>query len=332
MRAISLPSLYLFIMMGASVGTPHEARAQNGAVLLPPAPIPNASSRRTSPRSVFAAPNPVPRPAITDQADSVALPYAPASPEASSASVQTPAALDLTNPARPITDLPRSAPPNPTPRSSLVLTRTVDRDDRASDDFADTIAAEAQETERTDEVLPDPLCHQALGAAGAIFEIRGRVEGEGQCGIDDAVALQSIGGITLQPAALIACPTATVFTAFVQETIAPSAERIMGADPTTLYIAASYVCRGRNNVEGARISEHGFGRAVDLRAVDLSDGQTWSVQPYPAKSEDPDARFLTVLREEACGPFNTVLGPGSDGHHTDHVHFDTAPRSSTYCR
>jgi hypothetical protein len=45
-----------------------------------------------------------------------------------------------------------------------------------------------------------------------------------------------------------------------------------------------------------------------------------------------DARFQRAVRKAACGPFTTVLGPGSDAYHDDHMHFDTKPRRSPYCR
>lgn len=237
-------------------------------------------------------------------------------------------------------------PPNPTARPSPPSPTPVQQADEADQDHeADDPSAivlppsptarpetRMQEDPAVQNAGNDPACQQQLSAAGAVFEPRGRVEGEGQCGIDDAVALQAIGSIILQPAALITCPTANTFTAFVQNTITPQARRTMGSAPATIYIAASYACRGRNNVPGARISEHGFGRAVDIRALELEDGQSWRVQPRAAGSEEPAARFQAALRAEGCGPFNTVLGPGSDGHHTDHIHFDNARRSSTYCR
>lgn len=37
-------------------------------------------------------------------------------------------------------------------------------------------------------------------------------------------------------------------------------------------------------------------------------------------------------RKGACGTFNTVLGPGSDRFHRDHLHFDTARGRGPYCR
>ena len=46
--------------------------------------------------------------------------------------------------------------------------------------------------------------------------------------------------------------------------------------------------------------------------------------------------FLKEVRKAACGPFTTVLGPGSDPYHSDHFHLDLAQRGKTgrglYCR
>jgi hypothetical protein len=40
------------------------------------------------------------------------------------------------------------------------------------------------------------------------------------------------------------------------------------------------------------------------------------------------------VRKAACGPFKTVLGPGSDADHALHFHFDLAPRrhGGTFCQ
>jgi hypothetical protein len=46
-----------------------------------------------------------------------------------------------------------------------------------------------------------------------------------------------------------------------------------------------------------------------------------------------DGKALKSMHKAACGPFGTVLGPGSEGFHEDHFHFDTAQyRSGPYCK
>jgi hypothetical protein len=69
-----------------------------------------------------------------------------------------------------------------------------------------------------------------------------------------------------------------------------------------------------------------------MRGVTLADGGNFSVLPRADKDMTVDARFQRAVRKAACGPFTTVLGPGSDAYHDDHMHFDTKPRRSPYCR
>ena len=40
--------------------------------------------------------------------------------------------------------------------------------------------------------------------------------------------------------------------------------------------------------------------------------------------------FREKIRENVCARFATVLGPGSDGYHEEHVHVDLAERRNNY--
>jgi hypothetical protein len=40
--------------------------------------------------------------------------------------------------------------------------------------------------------------------------------------------------------------------------------------------------------------------------------------------------FRERLRQTACVRFKTVLGPGSDGYHEEHIHVDLAERNHDY--
>jgi hypothetical protein len=44
--------------------------------------------------------------------------------------------------------------------------------------------------------------------------------------------------------------------------------------------------------------------------------------------------MLRRIHAAGCGPFRTTLGPGSDGFHEDHLHYDIERRrgGGTYCR
>ena len=87
----------------------------------------------------------------------------------------------------------------------------------------------------------------------------------------------------------------------------------------------SYECRSRNRVAGAKLSEHGKGNALDVSAIKLRNGALFNLtDPLVAKP------FREQMRSLACARFTTVLGPGSDGYHSDHIHLDLAERSHGY--
>ena len=87
----------------------------------------------------------------------------------------------------------------------------------------------------------------------------------------------------------------------------------------------SFECRGRNRVVGAQLSEHGRANALDVRAFKLANGRSISLT---------DRTVARELRESvlhsACTRFSTVLGPGSDWYHEDHIHLDLMERRNNY--
>ncbi len=179
---------------------------------------------------------------------------------------------------------------------------------------------------------PGGGCLVALGAAGADFDAVPPIETGSACGIEAAVILRRVGDTNLLPPATLSCDAALRLARFTRSAILPETRRLAGAGVQDMLIAASYDCRGRNRVPGARLSEHSFGRAVDIRGLRLSDGSEFAVTPRADADRSIHARLQRSLRQAACGPFTTVLGPGSDAHHDDHFHFDTKPRRNPYCR
>ena len=87
----------------------------------------------------------------------------------------------------------------------------------------------------------------------------------------------------------------------------------------------SYECRGRNRVRGATLSEHGRANALDVRAFKLANGEMIGLTDVNVAKAWRDG-----LRAGACARFSTVLGPGSDGHHEEHIHVDLAERRGGY--
>jgi hypothetical protein len=160
-----------------------------------------------------------------------------------------------------------------------------------------------------------------------IPNIPGRIRG---CGVKNPVRVTSVAGVRLSQPATITCDTAEALSDWVRRAAIPEIGN-RGGGLQSLKVAAHYACRTRNNRPGAKISEHGKGRAIDISGFTLADGSTLSVLKG---WRDPSvAEAFRNMHKKACGPFGTVLGPNADRYHQDHFHFDTAAyRSGSYCR
>lgn len=158
----------------------------------------------------------------------------------------------------------------------------------------------------------------------------GRVNGAGACGIEGAVKLRSVAGVTLSPQATIDCRTARALKTWVERGVQPAVGS-EGGGASSLRVVSHYACRTRNNQPGARLSEHSFGRAIDIAGIRLRDGTEMTLLT-DWNSADDGAQLRQMWRA-ACGPFGTVLGPEANRFHRDHFHFDTARyRSGSFCR
>ncbi len=162
------------------------------------------------------------------------------------------------------------------------------------------------------------VCGVAAIKGEPIAPIKGKVKG---CGLKDGVRVTSVSGVALSTPATIDCATAKALNTWVEAVLQPA----YGGKVTELKIAAHYICRTRNNQKGAKISEHGRGKAIDIAGFELASGKVLSVQGNFDKT-------MRKVHKGACGIFNTTLGPGSDGFHEDHLHFDTASGRGPYCR
>lgn len=150
------------------------------------------------------------------------------------------------------------------------------------------------------------------------------------CGVAAPVRVTHVDGIALSQPATLDCPTARALHSWVTQAMRPALGRD-GARVTGLRVPAHYVCRPRNHRDGARISEHGKGRAIDISAILLDDGTAITVLDDWRGSRYSKA--LRRMHQNACGVFGTTLGPGSDGFHENHFHYDTAQhRGGPYCR
>ena len=183
--------------------------------------------------------------------------------------------------------------------------------------------------------IRDLACEKRLSGMGVKFRILPSENGDGACGVAYPVAIDELaGGVTIEPETKLDCAAAEALAGWVEKSVAPAvsawdAEKEL----TSISQASTYVCRGRNNQEDAKISEHAKGNAVDIAAFGFSDGTSIAVEPRDRKGSDEEA-FQKAVRFGACLYFTTVLGPGSDVFHNDHLHLDVADRNGGYrlCR
>ena len=84
---------------------------------------------------------------------------------------------------------------------------------------------------------------------------------------------------------------------------------------------SAYSCRGMNGDPNAHISEHAFGNALDVAEFDLADGHKVSVQ-YGWHGTPEEQGFLHDVQSAACDQFTTVLAPGANVYHYNHIHVD----------
>lgn len=173
-------------------------------------------------------------------------------------------------------------------------------------------------------------CRMRLKALGADFEEGSPQASADGCALPFPIRLKRLSAsIDLEPDAVINCAAAEAAVRFASGVIAPAAKSAFGEDLATIEQASAYVCRPRSGTH--KLSEHAFGNAIDIARFTLAGGTAVIVESAPPSKT---AKFLDAIRKAACGPFKTVLGPGSDADHSLHFHFDLAPRRNggTFCQ
>lgn len=165
---------------------------------------------------------------------------------------------------------------------------------------------------------------QHLVQPSAYVAMSSKIDGPGVCGMDYPFKVQAFnnGDVGLKSKVTLACPIIPRIDTWLDEIVKPAAVMYFGI-PVVDIKAGSYSCRPRNNQRGAKLSEHSFGNALDVMAFILADGREISV--VKGWRGDPvEQDFLREAFVGACRYFTTVLGPGADAFHYDHLHIDLA--------
>jgi hypothetical protein len=176
---------------------------------------------------------------------------------------------------------------------------------------------------------PPSACRSALTDAIAIAPSIPDIHGPGGCGGEDLVRLEAVvlpdrRQVALKPPAILRCTMASAIADWVRTDMEPLAASL-GSAISVLDNFDSFECRGRNRVVGAALSEHGRANALDVRALKLANGQSIGLTD---RTVPRDVRENVL--HSVCARFMTVLGPGSDGYHEDHIHLDLMERHNNY--
>ena len=139
--------------------------------------------------------------------------------------------------------------------------------------------------------------------------------------------VNAFGAVAVTPTATLACPIVSALDRWLANSVQPSAMRWFGARVVEIKQISAYSCRGMNGNSRAHISEHAFGNALDIAAFTLADGRRITVKDG-WKGMPEEQGFLRDVQGAACQQFNTVLAPGSNVYHYDHIHVDLMRRSS----
>lgn len=126
------------------------------------------------------------------------------------------------------------------------------------------------------------------------------------------------------------CRTALALSVWRRQSLEPAAREILGSDVVQIEHMGAYACRNVNNggVSG-RISAHSQAAALDFAGVRLRDGRRITVSANWA-GDEPEARFLRRIRDDACRIFGTTLSPDYNAVHADHLHLEAT--DTRFCR
>ena len=133
--------------------------------------------------------------------------------------------------------------------------------------------------------------------------------------------------IEVKPAATLACPIVSALDRWFANAVQPAAHKWFNQPVVEIKQISAYSCRGMNGQPGAHISEHAFGNALDIAAFVLADGHRITVKDGWNGSPEEQG-FLRDVQGSACDQFTTVLAPGSNQFHYDHIHVDLMRRAS----
>jgi hypothetical protein len=148
----------------------------------------------------------------------------------------------------------------------------------------------------------------------------------GNCLIENPVKLRSVPvrgrestPVRLSAEPVVACRFAESLGDWLGTLVAPAVFGTMKADLVAVHTGPGFECRNRNRSPSGKLSAHAVGLAIDIASFELSNQTRIPVKP---NGNEQHLATLNAVRKAACGWFTTILGPGSDEAHADHLHVD----------
>jgi hypothetical protein len=145
--------------------------------------------------------------------------------------------------------------------------------------------------------------------------------------------MAAITPAAVTPPATLACPMVSALDRWVSEGVQPAALHWFGTQVTEIRQIGSYSCREMVGSGTSSMSEHAFGDALDIAGFTLVDGRKITVKDGWHGTPEEQG-FLHDVQLYACQTFTTVLAPGYNVYHYDHIHVDLMRRRPGYrpCR
>ncbi|MTH34253.1 extensin [Paracoccus limosus] len=147
------------------------------------------------------------------------------------------------------------------------------------------------------------------------------------CGIARPIMLRApLPGVEIPGGAVMRCETAWHLAHWLGDFVRPAADLLPG-QPRLAAIepGTTYQCRQTVGNAGEKLSEHAFGNAFDVAALRFQDGSRLEIAPREDSGDMAEA-FQRAIRGAACLHFTTVLGPGANAAHDNHLHLDIKAR------
>ena len=167
--------------------------------------------------------------------------------------------------------------------------------------------------------------------ASAYVQPVAELNGPGICGLTRPLRVTALqgGAVRFNATVTLDCSIVAELDAWLEQVVQPAAQARFGQPVVQINSMGGYSCRGMNNQVGSRLSEHSFGNAIDIGGFVLADGRTIVIRRDWTRGDEQTQAFLREAQGGACDRFTTVLAPGSNAFHYDHIHVDLAQHGSS---